>query len=65
VRDWYEGYDAIETNNPTGPSSGTYRVLRGGSWGDNTRVIRAAFRSHFNLPAFWDYNIGFRCVSPP
>ncbi len=64
VRDWYEGYDANETNNPTGPSSGTYRVLHGGSWNNDTWSIRAANRGSY-YPMNWDDFIGFRCVSPP
>ncbi len=65
VRDWYEGYDANETNNPTGPSSGTYRVLHGGSWNNDTWSIRAANRTSLIL-ATWCAGcfIGFR-VSPP
>jgi len=37
VADWYDAdyYQNSPAQNPTGPDSGTYRVLRGGSWDDN------------------------------
>ena len=64
ARDWYEGYDANEINNPTGPSSGTYRVLRGGSWNFKSWYIRAANRSSDD-PTSWFRDVGFRCVFQP
>ena len=64
ARDWYEGYDANEINNPTGPSSGTYRVLRGGCWDYWTRYMRAAFRNG-EYPTYSTDLVGFRCVSLP
>jgi formylglycine-generating enzyme required for sulfatase activity len=36
-----------------------YRVLRGGSWFDDSRILRAAFR-YFNVPSLRGNNIGFR-----
>ncbi len=44
-------------------SDGTpYRVLRGGSWGDNAEILlRSSFRD-FVRPAYRSVNFGFRCV---
>jgi len=46
VQDWYDSgyYKKSPRNNPKGPSSGSGRVLRGGSWYDLPRRVRAAFR---------------------
>lgn len=38
-----------------------YRVVRGGAWSNNSRYLRAAFRSRFE-PGDWYNNIGFRCA---
>ena len=61
--DWYgkDYYSSSPKNNPTGPSSGTRRVLRGGSWNDNyTYYLRCANRL-YNNPANTSYFVGFRC----
>ncbi len=63
VNDWYGPYNANDTNNPTGASTGDFRVLRGGSWIYGTWVIRSAYRSWY-VPFRWDYYWGFRCVFP-
>ena len=44
--DWYDdGYYAVSpASNPTGPDSGQYRVLRGGSWNHDRSGMRTAFR---------------------
>jgi formylglycine-generating enzyme required for sulfatase activity len=44
-QDWYGPYDARQLDNPVGPSTGQYRVLRGGSWYRNGRYCRAADRN--------------------
>jgi formylglycine-generating enzyme required for sulfatase activity/tRNA A-37 threonylcarbamoyl transferase component Bud32 len=44
VQDWYSDYPSVSVTDPTGPSSGSYRVFRGGSWGDIARRCRAADR---------------------
>ena len=40
--------------------SGSYRVLRGGSWLVNPRYMRAADR-YYGTPAYRNFGIGFRC----
>jgi formylglycine-generating enzyme required for sulfatase activity len=64
VNDWYASYPSESQVNPTGPASGKYRVLRGGSWFNNVESVRAANRN-LNLPGNRGGNIGFRCVVEP
>jgi sulfatase modifying factor 1 len=65
VSDWHEPYDLGETNNPTGPTDGIYRVLRGGSWSfDDPLRFRTTFR-FFDLPSLSARDVGFRCVWAP
>ena len=42
--DWYGGYSAGAQTNPQGPSSGSIRVLRGGSWYIYAKCCRVSFR---------------------
>jgi formylglycine-generating enzyme required for sulfatase activity len=60
--DWHGGYASGRQQNPTGPTSGHYRVNRGGSWYDFPANVRASFRSDF-APDFRYRNLGFRLVS--
>ena len=46
---------------PRGPSSGSYRVIRGGGWFDNARSSRSANRNWF-APAHRLDDLGFRLV---
>ncbi len=64
VADWYgyNYYRESSAQNPTGPSSGSSRVLRGGSWFDNERNVRSANR-FFYTPLYRYYRVGFRCVA--
>jgi formylglycine-generating enzyme len=61
--DWYDSdaYRRGAVTDPTGPSSGSSRVLRGGSWLSVSRGCRSANRNHYD-PAYADYAIGFRVV---
>ena len=43
--DWKGSYSSSSQTNPTGPSTGSYRVLRGGSWYFNARYCRVSSRS--------------------
>ena len=62
--DWYESayYDISPAINPQGPSSGSSRVLRGGSWNDPSSNLRVANRYGY-YPSNTYYYLGFRCVS--
>lgn len=66
VNDWYNSsyYSSSPGSNPPGPATGTYRVLRGGGWGNLDRSLRAATR-YSNNPTLVNNFIGFRCVAAP
>ncbi len=66
VADWYDSeyYDTSPSEDPTGPASGTYKVLRGGSWSFNPVSLRVANRDYVN-PVTRIGNFGFRCAVPP
>ena len=60
--DWYaEEYPAEDQTDPMGPTSGTERVLRGGSWFNNPLSCRSGIRGK-DKPDFRYYYIGFRVV---
>jgi iron(II)-dependent oxidoreductase len=61
--DWFEKdyYAKTENVNPTGPSCGMYKVLRGGSWADEPKYLTCAYRS-WARPKERGPNIGFRCA---
>jgi formylglycine-generating enzyme required for sulfatase activity len=63
VHDWYSStyYSQSPPSNPQGPLTGSYRVLRGGSWGNVTTPLRCAQRSN-SYPATRDYTLGLRCA---
>ncbi len=64
-KDWYaDSYTSYDTNNPTGPSSGSSRVDRGGSWRGNASACRVAFRG-CNPPGLRSNYLGFRVVCIP
>lgn len=64
VSDWYGGdyYGMGEASDPRGPSSGTMRIVRGGSWvNDDVSMLRCAYRH--KVPAdTYAYSVGFRIV---
>lgn len=56
--DWYGSYCSNSQTNPTGPSSGSYRVLRGGSWRSGAGC-RTSSRDYY-APGNRSYSIGLR-----
>jgi len=64
-QDWYDfGYSSDTVTDPEGPSSGSNRVRRGGSWSNGPRYCRSAFRD-CNSPDIRYNRIGFRLVLSP
>ena len=57
--DWYGDYPRKPAVDPTGPSSGSDRVLRGGSWYSDPGDCRSACRNYYD-PADRDGDSGFR-----
>lgn len=59
--DYYGAYDLENTDNPSGPTTGTLRVNRGGGWNDYAKHLRCAYRAS-TTPDQKMSNIGFRVV---
>ena len=57
--DWYGAYTADAVSNPTGSTSGSFRVNRGGSWHLNARLVRVSVRNSSPPSNRNDY-LGFR-----
>lgn len=60
--DWYGNYSSASVTDPTGASSGSYRVFRGGSW-DNAAIRCRCANRLSNLPSITYSNLGLRLVS--
>ncbi len=58
-QDWYGDYTSRAQMNPTGPSSGSYRVSRGGGWYGDAGYCRVSNR-YCNTPGNRGDNLGFR-----
>ncbi len=57
--DWYGSYPSGAQTDPTGASSGSYRVYRGGCWGDIAGLCRTARRANLT-PSYRSDGVGFR-----
>ena len=59
--DWYgaDYYKNSPASNPVGPSTGSSRVCRGGSWGDGPASCRVAYR-YYGTPGYRSSILGFR-----
>jgi formylglycine-generating enzyme required for sulfatase activity len=61
--DWYgTPYGQPTTTNPTGPGTGSNRVLRGGFWFSLASFARCAYRGDAVPVGAFNYGFGFRCV---
>lgn len=63
VNDWYDAkyYEKSPAKNPTGPESGTKRVLRGSGWQNETPTVRIFTRVDSD-PTIRNESTGFRCA---
>ena len=63
VGDWYDAgsYAAGPARNPQGPSSGSSKILRGGSWTNSADSVRATHRREED-PDMRNSDSGFRCA---
>jgi sulfatase modifying factor 1 len=57
--DWFGDYGTDAMLDPTGPISGSYRILRGGSWDRGAHYLRSASRAYV-APSPQVANDGFR-----
>jgi formylglycine-generating enzyme required for sulfatase activity len=64
MADWYDPqyYKTSPDRNPTGPSSGRDKVMRGGSWSNRANDLRGSIRDRV-APTYRNFSIGFRCAS--
>ena len=58
-QDWYGSYSNAAQTNPTGASSGSYRVFRGGSWDGGAKLCRSSSRRS-NAPDYRGNYLGLR-----
>ena len=63
-QDWYGDYSSDVQTDPTGPDSGSTRVIRGASFRESEYYCHIAYR--FGYPAYYNYRtIGLRLVLVP
>lgn len=66
VSDWYmDGYVAGQDTNPTGPTQGDRKVLRGGGWYDPPDRLSSTKRWYANPHDHRADDLGFRCAWSP
>ena len=62
--DWYGAYPASSVTDPKGASSGSDRVIRGGSWFSDALNCRSAYRDG-SYPDYSWFSFGFRVALAP
>jgi formylglycine-generating enzyme required for sulfatase activity len=67
VNDWWSEtyYQSSPSTNPPGPSSGSARVLRGGSWRYGSDDCRSSYRSYSSPDDYFHRRTGFRAARNP
>ena len=63
-QDWYGDYLSYAQINPKGPSNGSFRVVRGGSWYGGQRYCCVAYRT-YGLSSLRRFDVGFRLAMSP
>ncbi|MBP3424578.1 MAG: SUMF1/EgtB/PvdO family nonheme iron enzyme [Alistipes sp.] len=58
--DWFGMYSTAHQTNPIGPSSGTFRIIRGGSYVDNAFGCRIIYRNGLDSQDARYINVGLR-----
>ncbi len=61
VEDWYGDYPSEAVTDPTGPETGSYRVIRGGGFGNSAGSARSAYRGSY-APGARGRDLGFRLL---
>jgi formylglycine-generating enzyme required for sulfatase activity len=65
VSDWYGAYSSTPSVDPSGPATGTTKVVRGGGWDTSyASRLRPSFRDN-RSPSMLSHAIGFRCAKTP
>jgi formylglycine-generating enzyme required for sulfatase activity len=71
VNDWHSDsyYQDSPSINPPGPSTGQYRVIRGGNWGSNSIACRSSYHiwlapDAVSMSGYWG-DLGFRVARNP
>jgi formylglycine-generating enzyme required for sulfatase activity len=64
VNDWYGPYSPGAQTDPTGPTTGSSRVFRGGAWDSNVLDLRASSRGPLT-PGFTVSTVGCRAARSP
>ena len=58
--DWLGDYPKVKVSDPGGPTEGSYRILRGGSWDVTAAYCRSASRHGLPPDYFYGLDLGFR-----
>jgi formylglycine-generating enzyme len=65
VSDWHGAYPSSDQTDPRGPSSGSMRVVRGGSWRDSNPSAFTTTARGSDVPTATNAAYGFRCIWTP